>query len=131
MVRWAAAAVVVVVVAVAVTGCGGAADEASGAQAAAGPAERGAELYRTRGCASCHTVDGSRAAGPTWQGLLGSQVELADGTTVTADRAYITRSVRDPDAQQGNGYNGVMPAYDLTDDEIDDLVAYLRTLDDG
>lgn len=47
-----------------------------------------------------------------------------------ADRAYIARSVRDPAAEKVDGYNGVMPAYDLTDDEIDDLVAYLETLDE-
>ena len=34
------------------------------------------------GCASCHSVDGTRREGPTWQGLAGSDVTLDDGTVV-------------------------------------------------
>lgn len=109
--------------------CGGAQRSDPPPQQAAGPAADGAELVRTRGCVSCHSVDGSGGAGPTLQGIWDSQVELADGSSVTVDRAYVARSLREPRAQIVEGFNGVMPAYDLERDEIDALVAYLRTLD--
>ena len=35
----------------------------------------------------------------TWLGLYGSAVELADGTTVTADDDFIIESVLDPNAK--------------------------------
>lgn len=111
-----------VAVAVLAAGCG---DDGSSEEAAAG---RGRELADERGCTSCHTADGEPSTGPTWQGIWGSTVTLEDGTTVTVDRAYVARSVRDPQAQIVEGFAVRMPTFDLTDDEIDDLVAYLQSL---
>ncbi len=33
--------------------------------------KRGAKLARRSGCATCHSLDGSRRPGPTWKGLTG------------------------------------------------------------
>lgn len=92
-----------------------------------GPAARGQELARTKGCTSCHSPDGSQREGPTWDGLAGSTVRLADGTTVTADDAYLTRAIRDPRGQQVAGFR-VMPTVPATDDEVAALVAYIKAL---
>jgi len=82
--------------------------------AAASPAElaaRGKELYANDGCSACHSLTGSAGAGPTFKGLAGSSVALTDGTTVTADDAYLAQSVTDADAQVVKGYRpGIMPA---------------------
>jgi len=90
---------------------------------------RGKEVANDNGCASCHSTSGSKSTGPTWKGLAGSTVELADGTEVTADDNYLRRSTTDPKAQIVDGYpSGVMPSYDLSDADMDDLVAYLHDL---
>ena len=34
--------------------------------------------------------------GPSWKDLAGEQVELADGTTVAADEAYLRKSILEP-----------------------------------
>lgn len=47
----------------------------------------GKRLHADAGCSACHSLDGSPGAGPTFRGLAGSSVELADGTTVTGDDA--------------------------------------------
>ena len=75
-------------------------------------------------------TDGS-LTGPTWQGLFGSTVPLADGSTVTADEAYITHSIQDPNAQIVQGFPpNIMPNFgqSLNDEQIADLVAYISTL---
>src|SRR5579883_1602045 len=36
---------------------------------------QGKTLYAADGCSACHSLDGSRGAGPTWKGLAGSQVK--------------------------------------------------------
>ena len=115
--------------------CGGGGDgEASGTGADRAPsATRGKRLVEQRGCLSCHTTDGRRWVGPTWKGLAGSQVTLADGRTVTADDDYLRRSIREPDAEIVAGFRpGVMgeaiPGGPLTAADIDDVVAYLQTL---
>jgi len=90
---------------------------------------RGKQVAAENGCASCHSTSGSKSTGPTWKGLAGSTVELADGSEVTADDEYLRRAITDPKAQIVDGYpNGVMPSYDLSAAEMDDVIAYLHDL---
>jgi cytochrome c oxidase subunit 2 len=93
-------------------------------------AQAGQALAKERGCFSCHTESGRRSTGPTWKDLAGNEVELASGQTVTADDDYLVRSIIDPKADVVAGFAPIMPTSytDLTDDELADLVAYLRAL---
>ncbi|HPC82371.1 MAG TPA: cytochrome c oxidase subunit II [Thermoanaerobaculaceae bacterium] len=94
------------------------------------PAEAGERLYRIRGCAQCHSVDGSAGIGPTLQGLFGETVPLAGGGTAIADENYVRESILEPQASVVAGFQPVMPTYKgrLTDAEITALIAYLKTL---
>ena len=82
---------------------------------------------------SCHSLDGTKLVGPTWKGLYGSQVELADGNTVTADDAYLLESILDPNAQIVKGFPAnVMPTtYGelLTDEQIQDIIEFIKTVE--
>jgi len=92
---------------------------------------RGMQLAIDKGCAACHTVDGTPGTGPTWKGLAGSTRPLESGETVVADKAYLFSSIVDPEAQIVQGFAPVMPsdyADTLTETEIDDLVAYIQSL---
>ena len=72
---------------------------------------RGKVLYAADGCSGCHSLTGAAGAGPTFKGLAGSTVTLTDGSTVTADDAYLSRSITDPDAEIVKGYqSGIMSA---------------------
>lgn len=97
--------------------------------ASATPEGRGQLLVAANGCAACHSINGSAGVGPTWLNLAGSQVELADGTTVTADDAFLAESIRDPKAKIVAGFESQnMPVYPFTEDEIAAIVAYIKTL---
>jgi cytochrome c oxidase subunit 2 len=87
-------------------------------------------LAASNGCAGCHTVDGGDGVGPTWQGLYGSEVTLADGSTVTADDAYITESIRDPSAKISEGFADIMPKTfaNMSDEDVNAIIAYIATL---
>lgn len=99
------------------------------AAAAQTPEAKGELLVKANGCLGCHTVDGSNLIGPTWFGLFGSQVQLSDGTSVTADEAYLKESILNPSAKIVAGYETqVMPAFTFTDEEIANIIAYLQTL---
>lgn len=90
---------------------------------------RGEQLAQDNGCQSCHTTNGKRSTGPTWKDLAGSEVELDGGERVLADDAYLARAITDPEAEVVAGFPSIMPsAYDFTDDEVADLVAYLNEL---
>ncbi len=98
----------------------------------ANPAELGAKLAETNGCVACHSIDGSKGIGPTWQGLYKSQVTLESGETVTANEQYLHTAIVEPDAQVHAGFPaGVMPqnyAERLNEEEISALVEYIKTL---
>jgi len=64
-------------------------------------------------------------------GLAGSQVTLADGSTLVADTAYLTRAIANPSADLVADYNLKMPANSLSEAEIADIVAYIATRSDG
>ena len=87
----------------------------------------GEAIYQAQ-CAACHSIDGSDGVGPTWQGLYESTIELDDGTTVVADDEYIAQAIVDPNAQIHAGYQAVMPAFPLTEQEINEVIAYIKTL---
>ena len=98
-------------------------------QAAATPEGHGQLLVGANGCAACHSINGAPGIGPTWYGLAGSQVELTDGSVVTADDAYLTESIKAPQAKIVKGFeNQLMPNFGLADQDIADIVAYIKTL---
>ena len=112
-------------------GPGGGAGATADAPSAGSAAANGEQLLRSSGCAGCHGADFRGGAGPSLVGLAGSQVTLADGSTLVADTAYLTRAIADPSADLVADYNLKMPANSLSEAEIADIVAYIATRTDG
>jgi cytochrome c oxidase subunit 2 len=114
------------------------------------PQERGEIWYGVEdgfGCLACHTVDGSSGVGPSWLGLYGRVETLDDGSTVTAEADYISRSILMPNEQLVAGYPAnVMPqdyemrfadkqaevlaSEGIEVDIIEDLIAFIQTLEE-
>ena len=92
------------------------------------PEARGQALVAANGCAACHSINGAAGLAPTWLNLSGSTVELEDGSTVTADDAFLTESIKDPKAKVVKGFQPTMPVYPFTDEEIANIIAYIKTL---
>jgi cytochrome c oxidase subunit 2 len=97
---------------------------------AADLATQGLRIAAGKGCLSCHSVDGTSRTGPSWRGLYGSTVALADGGTVRADEAYLTESMMDPEAKVVAGYPPVMPSFQgqLEAGETAAVVEYIKSL---
>jgi cytochrome c oxidase subunit 2 len=94
------------------------------------PVALGLDLYHTRGCAQCHSVDGIRGIGPTFKGLWGRKEHLSDGTTIDVDENYIHESIIEPMAKVVAGYSPVMPTFKgkLKDTQISGIIAWIKTL---
>jgi cytochrome c oxidase subunit II len=94
------------------------------------PAAYGAKLYQNRGCASCHSINGEKRTGPTFQALYGSEHPLVSGETVKVDENYVRESILEPKAKVVAGYSPVMPSFkgQLSDDDIESIIAYLKSL---
>ena len=94
-------------------------------------AEWGKLQWERKGCNSCHTVDGSKSKGPSWKGIFGKTEELADGSKVVVDEAYLRESMANPKAKVVKGFEPIMPVFDQTllrDHERTGLVAYIESL---
>lgn len=96
-------------------------------QARAPSASDGRELFASVGCMGCH---GQHQVAPALEGVAGHQVMLYGGSKVTADDAYLRASIVDPARDVVDGYPSNMPSYrgELTDAQLDALIAYLHTL---
>jgi len=96
------------------------------------PAEAGQVLYKRRGCAQCHSVDGSQMVGPSFYRLFGREAILDTGDTIDVDENYIRESILEPQARARAGYRKVMPTYQgqLKDEEIAAIIEYIKTLED-
>ncbi|WP_440999514.1 c-type cytochrome [Fodinibius sp. SL11] len=106
------------------------------AQAASGGGEvsvdRGKTVAQNNGCATCHSTDGTKLVGPTWQNLYGSERTFDDGSTTTADEDYLRESIMEPSAKVVEGFPPSMVPYDyLSDSEINSLVAYIKSLSEN
>ena len=84
------------------------------------------------GCAACHSFDGTSKIGPTWQGLFGATMPMEGGVSVVADEEFLRESIINPMANIHEGFNPVMPTTFgdiLTDQQIEDLVAFIKSLE--
>ncbi len=97
------------------------------------PVDAGRKLFKARGCAQCHSIDGTVKTGPTFRGFFGRPVTLADGKTVIADEDYCRESMLDPHAKIVAGFEPVMPTFQgrLKDEEITCIIQYLKSLADA
>jgi cytochrome c oxidase subunit II len=121
---------IIIVAAYLMAGCAG-----SASAALPGDPENGRVIYESGGevgipCASCHSLDGTKIVGPSWQGLAeraGTRIEGMSGPE------YLKQSIREPSAHVVEGFADVMPhtfGETLTDDEIDDVIAFIYSLEE-
>jgi cytochrome c oxidase subunit 2 len=94
-------------------------------------ARRGEALFRRHGCSGCHGESATVHA-PKLEGLFGRRIPLADGSTVEVDARYIRDAILLPYKEVAAGYAPIMPSFEgqLEEDEILQLVAYIRSLSD-
>ena len=92
-------------------------------------AQNGERLYNSMGCNACH--NGSAAArGPSLAGVYGARLQLANGSAITVNEAYLRDSILNPSQHVTAGYAPIMPTYQgqISEDGLIDLVEYIKTL---
>ena len=89
-------------------------------------AAAGAALFRAKGCASCHRVEGfaEGEVGPDLTHL--QQRKTFAGAIFDLNEKNLRKWLRDPPKEKPGS---IMPNLDLTEEEITSLITYLDTLD--
>ena len=84
-----------------------------------GDSKAGKGLFTTYACAGCHSLDGAKLVGPTLKGIASR-----------SDDAFLRQSILEPTAVVTKGFEPSMPSFAgvLTDQQLADLLAYLKTL---
>jgi cytochrome c oxidase subunit 2 len=80
---------------------------------------------------ACHSEDGTPRVGPTFRRLWGREERLADGRTVRVDEDYVRESIVTPGAKIVAGFANVMPPVPLEERELQGVIAFLQSLQEG
>lgn len=82
-------------------------------------------------CAACHSLDGSRLAGPSLRGIFGKkQKVIREGKEieVVVDDEYLARAISNPLTEAPVGYPPAMPSLNLSRDEVQALVKWIKSV---
>ena len=103
---------------------------------AATAANSGRDLLQKHGCLGCHSLDGSKSVGPSFQGIAGRQVVvMTDGKqrSFMPNRNYLETSILKPGVDIVVGFPPVMPSFagKIPAEELVGILDYLLTLNDS
>ncbi|HKQ72495.1 MAG TPA: cytochrome c oxidase subunit II [Blastocatellia bacterium] len=93
------------------------------------PAEAGAQIFTSMACNNCH-LDGNTGRGPSLRNLYGTDVKLADGSTVKVDDAYLRQSILNPGAKIVGGYSNDMPTFQglMSEEQVAMIIQYIKSI---
>ncbi len=91
----------------------------------------GETLAQEKGCLACHRLDDGKGIGPGWQGLFGKTETLVGGGTVLVDEDYLKESILNPSGAVVAGFSPVMPPYQFSEQELNDIIDFIKTLKGG
>ena len=86
------------------------------------------QLLDTKECMSCHSLTADADLAPSFKGIYGRTEKMSDGSVITVDDAYLRESIVHPDRKIVDGYDDLMPEPILTDQEVDEMIQYLKTI---
>jgi len=103
---------------------------AQGPSGGQSPAEYGEQLYHSKACVTCHSINGTPGTGPSFLNKFGSMETLEGGEKVLIDENYVRESILKPRAKVVKGFQPVMPTFQglLNDKQIDAIVAFLKSI---
>ncbi len=92
----------------------------------------GEQVFTLKGCGACHKTDGTSNLAPSWKGLFGRDekvMEFGKEVSVKVDEAFIRESIKNPSQKIAVGFDKIpMPVFPVSDTEIEQLIAYIKTL---
>jgi len=101
---------------------------------AAKPGVEGRMIMDKKACFACHSIDGTKLVGPSYKGIFGHKLIVETNgkeREIVVDEGYLKKSILEPEADIVKGYpKGAMVSYkaQLTDQEIDKIIEYIKTL---
>ena len=101
----------------------------AGSTSGASLSQNGERLFTSLGCASCHSGKAD-SHGPSLAEVYGNKLQMANGSFVTVDEAFLRDTILNPTMHQVAGYAPIMPTYQgqISEEGLIDLVEYIKNL---
>ena len=92
-------------------------------------AQRGARLFNDLACSSCH-VESGQGRGPSLKDIVGTTVELQDGSTAVVDDAFLRESILNSQAKIVKGFQPLMPTFQglISEENLVALIEHVKSL---
>lgn len=92
-------------------------------------AQRGARLFESLACNSCH-LDTGRGRGPSLKDIVGKTETLRDGSTVVVDDAYLRESILTSQAKIVSGFEPLMPTFQglISEENLVALIEHVKSM---
>ena len=92
-------------------------------------AQRGARLFESLACNSCHLETG-RGHGPSLKDIVGKTETLEDGSTVVVDDAYLRESILSSQAKIVRGFKPLMPTFQglISEENLVALIEHVKSM---
>ena len=92
-------------------------------------AQRGARLFESLACNSCHLESG-RGRGPSLKDIVGTTETMQDGSTVVVDDAYLRESILTSQAKIVRGFQPLMPTFQglISEENLVALLEHVKSL---
>ena len=91
--------------------------------------QRGARLFNSLACDSCH-LDTGQGRGPSLKDIVGTTVELQDGSSVTIDEAYLREAILNSQAKVVKGFQPLMPTFQglISEENLVALIEHVKSM---
>lgn len=101
------------------------------AGAAESETSAGEQLLAKHGCLGCHSLDGSKKAGPSFLGIWGRSVKVTTAgaeRSLSSDADYLRRAILEPNADVVVGFPAIMPGYQgkLSEEDLEEILDYFQ-----
>ena len=92
-------------------------------------AQRGAKLFNDLTCSTCH-LDTGQGRGPSLKDIVGTTVELRDGSTAVVDEGYLRESILNSQAKVVKGFQPLMPTFQglVNEENLVALIEHLKSM---
>jgi cytochrome c oxidase subunit II len=92
-------------------------------------AQRGAKLFQDLACVTCHLESG-QGRGPSLKDILGTTVELQDGSKTVVDEVYLRESILTSQAKLVKGFQPLMPTFQglISEEGLVALIEHVKSL---
>lgn len=92
-------------------------------------AQRGARLFNDLACVTCH-LDTGQGRGPSLKDIMGTTVELQDGSSVVVDEGYLRESILNSQAKIVKDFQPLMPTFQglISEENLVALIEHVKSL---